>query len=117
MEEILNLNRIDILAAGDDDILLAIHQIVKSVFILLGHVSGIQPAVLRQNLRCCFGIFVIFDHDRRPANCKLTHLTLLLFLPALIDDLCLPAESRNADSTHLVDILHAEVHTARSQRL
>ena len=45
-EEIFNLYRIDIFAAGDDDIFLTVNEIDKAVFVFLCHIAGEQPSIL-----------------------------------------------------------------------
>ena len=45
-EEIFNLYRLNIFAAGDDDIFLAVNEIDKAVFVFLCHIAGEQPTIL-----------------------------------------------------------------------
>ena len=45
-QEVLDLHRVDVLATGDDDVLLAVDQPDEAVLVHLGHVAREQPAVL-----------------------------------------------------------------------
>src|SRR5699024_5724756 len=62
MEEIFDLYRIDGFAAGDDDIFLAVDQVDEALFILLGHIAGIQPAIFQYFGRG-LGVIVVTSHD------------------------------------------------------
>ena len=44
-DEILNLYRIEVLAAADNYVFLAVNQIIEAVLILHRHVSGKKPAI------------------------------------------------------------------------
>ena len=45
-QEVLDLNGIKVLAAGNDDVLLTVYKEDEAVLVLHGHVSGIEPAAL-----------------------------------------------------------------------
>ena len=117
MKEIFDLDGIDVLAAGDDDVLLAVYQEVEAVLVLHRHIAGIQPSVLIQDFSCRFRIVVVADHDAGALHCQLSDFTLLNFLTVLIDDLALPLVSGDTDRADLVHVLNAEVHAAGSERL
>src|SRR3954447_17209715 len=46
VEDLLDLARIDVVAAADDHVLLAIDDEEVAVLVDLGHVAGVEPAVL-----------------------------------------------------------------------
>ena len=60
------------------------------------------------------GVVVVAPHDAGPLDAQLAHLALGHGLALLVHDLHLPAVSRNADGTHLVDVIHPQVDTARA---
>ena len=42
-QEVLDLDGVEVLTAGDDDVLLPVYQEVETVLILLGHIAGVEP--------------------------------------------------------------------------
>jgi len=55
-QAVLDLDAVDVLAASDDHVLLAIGDEQESVFVDVADVAGVQPAVAapcRQSLRAC----------------------------------------------------------------
>ncbi len=112
-EKILNLHRIDIFTAADDDILLPVNQIDKPILIHLCHVPGIEPVSVK-NLVGSFGIVVIAFHYPRSLNCQLAHLAPGGLTAVLTYDPCLPAISRHTDGTYLMYIFHSEMHASRT---
>ena len=110
-QEVLDLNRVDILSAGDDDIFLAVYQENESVRIQHCHVAGIQPAIL-QDFGSRFRIIEVLSHDTGTFDTEFADLPLLDFIAVLVSDHALPAIARNADGTDLVDIFQAKVYAA-----
>ena len=115
-QEILDLYRIDILAPTDDDILLTIDKEIKSILILSCHISGEQPAV-PDRLRGCFLISVITGHHARSLDTKFSDFALRDGHAVLVHNLTFPTIARHADGSDLMDILHTQMHTARTCRL
>ena len=110
-EEALDLNRVQVLTAGDDDVLLAVHQIVEAFLVLARHVAGVEPALLDRFLGG-LRILVVLLHDARALDAELADLSLRHRIVILVHDLALPAEARDADGADLADVLDAEVHAA-----
>src|SRR5699024_7394081 len=99
----------------DDDIFLAVDQVDEALFILLGHIAGIQPAIFQYFGRG-LGVIVVTSHDAGAFYAQLADFALLDFIALLIHDLDFPAVSWHPDSADLADVFHPEVHTARSDR-
>ena len=112
-QEILDLYRINILASTDDDILFPVNKEIKSILILSCHISGEQPAVL-DCLRGCFLISIITGHHARSLDTELSDFALWDCHTVLVHDLTFPAVTRHTDRTDLMDILHTQMHAARS---
>ena len=112
-EEVFNLNRIEVLAARDDDILLAVNEIDETVLRLLRHVSREEPSVLQDFLRGFF-IFVIAFHDAVAFDGQFADFAAFDRLMLFIDDFRLPAVACDADGADMVDIFNAEMDGARA---
>ena len=112
-EEILNLYRVDVLPTADHHVLLPVYQEIKSVGILHGHVSSIEPPIL-QHLGSGLRIIVVTGHNARAFHTEFPHLTLGDFRPVLIHHLDLPAVARHPDGAHLLNIVYSQVDTARA---
>ena len=110
-QEILDLNGVDVLAAHDDDVLLAIDQPVEAVIVELGHIAGKQPTV-HKGVGCGLGVFVVAGHKSRSLDAQLTNLALRNLNTVLVDDLSLPAPAGNADGADVIDVLDAQMDTA-----
>ena len=115
-EEIFYLNGIYIFAARDDNVLFAVNKIYKAFAVTLCHVARIQPALVVENLFCRFGVAVIAFHNAGSLYRKLSDAVGDL-LAVFIYNADLPAVAGNSDSAYLVDIAHAEVNAAGSDRL
>ncbi|OQC53675.1 MAG: hypothetical protein BWX55_00930 [Deltaproteobacteria bacterium ADurb.Bin022] len=111
-QEILDLHGINIFAAGNNDILFAVHQINESVFIHSRHISCVKPAVF-ENFSGGFRISVITFHHTRAFDAKFTHFTLLHRCAFFINDLHVPFITGYADGADLMDIFSAEMDTPR----
>ena len=114
-EKVLDLNGIDILTAGYDDILLAVHKEIETIRILDRHIAGEQPSVL-QNLCRCLRVVVIPGHDAGTPDAELAHFTLLHILPVLIRYPAFPPVARNADRADLMKIVQTQMHAAGAGR-
>ena len=115
-EEILDLYGIQILTAGDDDVLLTVHQIDESVLVLLGHIAGQEP-IAPHNLGGSLGILVVAAHDAGAAYGQFAYLATGHVAEMLVHDAGLPAKSSLADGTHVIDVLHAQMHAAGADGL
>ena len=113
-QEVLDLHGIQVLAAGDDDVLLAVNQEIEAFLVLLRHVARVQPAVLEDLCRS-FRIMVVTFHNAGALHAQFAHGALLHFLIVFVHDLALPAEARHADGAHLADVLQPQVHAARTR--
>src|SRR5205085_1750447 len=58
----LDFDRRDVLAAADDDVLLAVDDVDIVLFVPDGHVASVKPAV-GQDVGSRFGLFVVSVHD------------------------------------------------------
>ena len=117
VQEVFDLNRVDILTAGDDDILLAVYKVVETVLVLHGHVAGVEPAVIVQNFLGSSGIVVVADHDAGALDSKFADFTLLDGIAVFVHNAALPLVTGDADCTDFVDIFHTEVYAAGSEGL
>ena len=110
-EEVFDLHRVDVFAAGDDDVLFAVHQEDEAVLVHLRHIAGEQPAV-HQGLGRGFRIPVIAGHKAGAFQAQLAYLALGHVLAFFVHDAGLPAVAGLADGAHFVDVLHAQMHRA-----
>ena len=110
-EEVFDLHGVDVLAAGDDDVLFAVHQEDEAVLVLLGHIAGEQPAV-HQGLGGGFRVPVIAGHEAGAFQAQLAHLAPGHVFALFVHDAGLPAVAGLADGADLVDVLHAQMHRA-----
>ena len=115
VQEVLDLNRIEILAAGDNDVFLAVDEVVESVLVLYGHIAGVEPAVIVQDLFVGTGILVVLDHDAGTLDGQLSDLAELNVPAVFIDNAAFPSVSRDADGPNLIDIFNAQMDTAGSE--
>ena len=110
-QEVLDLDRIEVLTAGDDNVLLTVDQEDEAVLIQSGHIAGMEPAV-DDGLGGRFRVLIILQHDAGSLDTEFTDFTIRDRYILLIHDLGLPAISGNADGADLVDILHTQMDTA-----
>src|SRR6266496_6187350 len=66
-ENFLYLARVDVEAAGDDQVLLAVHDVVVSRLVAPGDVAGVEPAAAK-HLSCFRGLVPITLHHLRAAD-------------------------------------------------
>ena len=80
-----NFRAIDILAASEDHVFRAIHQVQESLFIKVANVPGVQPAI---NNRLGGGLWAvqIALNDGRTFDTNFSHLTYRKFLPVFVND-------------------------------
>ena len=112
-QEVLNLNRIDVLSAGDDNVLFAVYKVDKSVLVAFSHIAGIQPAVTVKNLVGSLSVLVVALHNARALNRKLAN-AVAHFVALGIDNLNLPAVTGYADCAYLMSVFYSEVNAARA---
>ena len=112
-EEVLDLDGIEVLAARDDDILLAVDKIDESVLRLLRHVACEEPSVLQDFARGLF-ILVIAFHDAVALEGQFADFAAFDRLVIFVDDFRLPAIACDADGADVVDVFNAEMDGARA---
>ena len=117
VQEVFDLYGINILTAGDNDVLLAVDEVVETVLILHGHVAGVEPAVIVQDLFGGRGIIVVADHDAGTLDGELADFALFDRIAVFIHNAALPLVAGNTDRAHLVGILDAQMYTAGSEGL
>ena len=111
-EEVLDLDGVDVLAAHDDDVLLAVDQPDETVIVHARHVAGEEPTIV-QGLLGGLGIVVVAAHDAGALDPQLAGLALRhLGTLGIGADLALPAVAGHADGAHVIDVLEAQVHAA-----
>ena len=92
---VLRNARNDVLAAGgDDDFLLASHNLQQPGLVELGQVAGAEPAVLGEGLGVLLGVLVVPLHDAHTAHQQL----------AVLGDGALGTRKERADSTDLIRV-------------
>jgi len=114
-QKILDLHRIDVLAARDDDVLFAVHEIDEAVLVRTRHVARVKPAVF-EDLGGGLGIVVVALHHARAPDAQLADCAGLYGNAAFIHNPDLPLVSGLADRAHLGDVFNAEVNTAGPDR-
>src|SRR3954453_6261638 len=100
VEHLLDLARVDVVAAADDHVLLAVDDEEVPVLVDLRHVAAVEPAVA-DGLRRRVGLAPVALHDVVAADDDLAHLTLRDVPAVLVDDLHLDALDRRADRAGL----------------
>src|SRR5580692_9069332 len=73
VEHLLDLPRVDVVAAPDDQVLLAVHDVEVAVLVDPGQVTGVEPAVA-DRLSGGLGAIPVALHHVRPADDDLAHL-------------------------------------------
>src|SRR5829696_7900146 len=100
VEHLLDLARVDVVAAADDHVLLAVDDEEVAVLVDLRHVPGAEPAVAHDLLGGVLAVPVALHHvvalDR-----DLADLALLDLVAVVVDDLHLDALDRRADRARL----------------
>ena len=112
-EKVLDLHGVEVLAAHHDDVFLAVDQPVEAVLVLARHVAGVQPAV-DEGLGRGRGVLVVALHEAGALDAELADLAGRDLGAILAHDPAAPAVTGHADRAHVVDVLQAEVHAART---
>ena len=102
MQEFFHLDRIDILAAGDEHILFAVDHIEKAVRILPHHIASGEPAIL-QRIGGRLRILPVSRGGHRPFQLQFTGLVYIRFLPGIIDDPDIDIKIGHPDRADLAD--------------
>src|SRR3954454_9448286 len=100
VEDLLDLARVDVVAAADDHVLLAVDDEEVAVLVDLGHVARVEPAVAHDLLRGVVAVPVAL-HEVVAADGDLADLALAHLLAVLVDRLHLHALDRGADRAGL----------------
>ena len=117
MQEVLDLNGVKVLTAGNDDVLLAVDKVVEPVFILLRHIAGVEPAVLAKHFRGRLRVVVVADHDRRAFDREFADFALRNRVVLRIEDRALPAVAGDADRADFVDVFNTKMDAAGAEGL
>ena len=83
-EYIFYLPRVHIEATADNHVLGAIDQIIKTLVILVGEITGMQPATA-QGFRCLFRAFPVPRHHCLTTNTNLANLSAGDFCALLVE--------------------------------
>ena len=114
-EEVLDLYRIKVFTAADNNVFFTVNKVNKTVLIFLSHITCIKPAVLQ-----CFGsslfVTVVALHNSGTFDKELANLSALDFFSVFISYSYFPAEACFSDGTDFVYILDTKMYTARSDR-
>src|SRR5918997_5477275 len=100
VEDLLDLARVDVVAAADDQLLLADHDEEVAVLVDLGHVARVEPAVVHDLVRGVLAVPVAL-HDVVALYDDLADLALRDIVAVVVDDLHLDALDRGADGADL----------------
>jgi hypothetical protein len=74
-QDLLDLARVDVVAAADDQVLLAVDDEQVAVVVAVGEVAGVEPAAL-ERLRGLLGLVVVALHDVVAADDDLADVLL-----------------------------------------
>src|SRR3989344_3254944 len=72
-ESVLHLGWIDVEASRDDEVFLAIHQVVVALLVAVSHIASVQPAV-RKGLGSSLGLLPIARHEKRSLHADFADL-------------------------------------------
>src|SRR3954464_12781826 len=100
VEDLLDLARVDVVAAADDHVLLAVDDEEVAVLVDAGHVARVEPAVAQDLLRGVVAVPVAL-HEVVAADRDLADLALAHLVAVLVDDLHLDALDRRPDGARL----------------
>ena len=101
-EAVLDLDAVDVLAAADDHVLLAVGDEEEAVVVDVADVAGVQPAVAH-GVRGRLGLVPVAGHDERAVHRHLAGLTGRHLVAVGVADLELERRHRLADRRRLVD--------------
>src|SRR5215210_2852925 len=100
VEHLLDLARVDVVAAADDQVLLAVDDEEVAVLVHAGHVAGVEPAAAHAVLRG-LGPAPVALHDVVAADDDLADLARRQVVVVVVDHLHLDALDRRADRARL----------------
>jgi len=101
VEHFFYLARINVESAGDDDVLLAVNDVEKTILIHPRHIPGIEPAIA-QGLRGLLRLVPVAEHHLRTGYDQFADLAGRQLLAALrIHDLGVRIRDWDADGTGL----------------
>jgi len=110
-QEVFDLNRIDIFAAGNDNVLCAVNEPDETVFVDPCHIAGQEP-IAAHNIGGSFFILIVAGHNAGAFDRKFAYVAVWYFIESAVNDLGLPAVAGNTDSADLVDVFHTQMHAA-----
>ena len=99
-DDLLDVARVDVDAAGDDHVLLPIHQVEKAILVEIAQVARVEPAVADGQCRQV-GALVVARHEHGAAADDLAHLARRHVVAGLVDDAHLLEGRRHADRGQL----------------
>ena len=114
--KVFNLNRINVFAAADDDVFLAVDEVNEAVFVFARHIAGVKPTV-REGRGGRFRVAVIFRHDAGAADGQFADFALRNRVARFVDDRRFPTVAGFADRANFLDIFDAQVNAAGADRL
>src|SRR6476469_6712903 len=85
VEHLLDLARVDVVAAADDQVLLAVDDVEVALLVDAGHVAGVEPTAAHRLLGGV-GALPVALHDVVAADHDLTDLALGDIVVVLVDD-------------------------------
>src|ERR1700709_525228 len=100
VEHLLDLARVDVVAAADDQVLLAIYDVEVALLVALRHVPRVEPAAAHR-LRGGVGALPVALHDVVAADHDLADFALGDLVVVLVEDLHLYPFERGADRPRL----------------
>ena len=100
VQHLLDLARVDVVAAADDHVFLAVDDEEVAVLVHRGHVAGVEPAALHDLLGGVRAAQVAL-HDVVAADHDLADLALRDLVVVVVDDLHLDALDRRPDRARL----------------
>ena len=113
VQEVLDLHGVNVLAAGDDNVLLAVNQPNEAVFVHARHVARKQPAVF-EYFGGGFGVVVIAGHNAGSLHPQLADFAVFHIVAIFAYNARLPTITRNANGAHVVHVANAKMHTSRA---
>ena len=104
IEHLLDLDRIDVLAAADQHVLLAVDDVAKALLVQFGEIAGFQPAV-HERLRGGLGLVPIAPHHVRSLGPQLADLAGRQRLARGADDAHVANRNRGAAAFRAIEII------------
>ena len=115
VDGVLDLHGVDVLAARDEHVLPAIHDVVVAVLVHPSRVAGVEPPVLGERIPVHVRAVPVTGGDVRPADHQLPGLVRAQGASSLVDDLELGVHHREAGRAGLRErVLHVEDETERA---